>query len=177
MERGPLRRPADGFRCFYEEHHRFVHGVAVRLVGSAMADEVTQEVFLLLWLQPHLYDAGRGSARAFLRIVAERRALDVLRRHQRSAAREMGDLRRTSRLAECDDLVEASVMATERDDRVRRALDRLTTRQHEIIEVTYFEGLSLRQAASRLGIPEGTAKSRMRHALSGLRSALDEIDG
>jgi RNA polymerase sigma-70 factor (ECF subfamily) len=45
--------------------------------------------------------------------------------------------------------------------------------QREVVELAYFGGLSYREVALAVGIPEGTAKSRLRLALAKLESALD----
>lgn len=62
-----------------------------------------------------------------------------------------------------------------RDDerlRVRAAVDALTADQRRLIDLLYFEGLSQTEAATRLGIPLGTVKSRVRLAFGHLRQAL-----
>jgi RNA polymerase sigma-70 factor (ECF subfamily) len=59
-------------------------------------------------------------------------------------------------------------------ERVREALDVLPHEQREAVELAYFGGKTYREVAVALGIPEGTAKSRLRLALRRIADALDE---
>jgi RNA polymerase sigma factor (sigma-70 family) len=58
---------------------------------------------------------------------------------------------------------------------VREAVARLTDRQREAVELAYFGGHTYREVAEVLGIPEGTAKSRLRDALARLKELLEEL--
>ena len=53
------------------------------------------------------------------------------------------------------------------------AVRRLPPDQRRVVELAYFGGLSYRDVALRMGIPEGTAKSRVRLALARLETLLD----
>jgi len=64
-------------------------------------------------------------------------------------------------------------MAIVTAEQVRAEVDRLPVEQREAIELAYFGGRTYRQVADELGIPEGTAKSRMRLGLARIAHALD----
>ena len=64
-------------------------------------------------------------------------------------------------------------MAIVAAEQVRAEVDRLPREQREAIELAYFGGRTYRQVAAELGIPEGTAKSRMRLGLSRIAQALE----
>src|SRR3954454_10742230 len=73
-------RDPDQFELAYRTHRRRVRAAAQRVVvDGPTAEDVTQEVFLKLWLRPELFDAKRGSLAAFLCVMARSRALDRLR--------------------------------------------------------------------------------------------------
>jgi RNA polymerase sigma-70 factor (ECF subfamily) len=57
-------------------------------------------------------------------------------------------------------------------DEIERAFQRLTQDQRTVLTLVYFADLSLADAAVALGIPIGTTKSRLHHALIALRAAL-----
>ncbi|HUI04308.1 MAG TPA: sigma-70 family RNA polymerase sigma factor [Acidimicrobiales bacterium] len=155
----------------WQRHGSLVFGLARRLTGdSSIAEDVTQEVFVTLWQHPERFDASRGSLRAYLGVHAQRRAIDALRRDGRRAERE----HRHHRLhppagPEPSDEAESSVLS----DAVRDAICRLPAEQREAVELAYFNGLTHREVATTLGIPEGTAKSRLRLAQAKLQSWLD----
>ncbi len=64
-------------------------------------------------------------------------------------------------------------MAAETAGVVRAAVQQLRASQRQVVELAYFEGLTCRQVAHAVGIPEGTAKSRLRLALAKLEKMLD----
>ena len=68
----------------------------------------------------------------------------------------------------------SEMLAVERGQRVRHALEALPFLQRMAIELAYFEGLSQREIAERLEQPLGTVKTRMRLGLLKLRDALME---
>ena len=57
---------------------------------------------------------------------------------------------------------------------VREALDALSPSHREVLELGYDADLTQASIAARLGVPLGTIKSRMHHALRALRAALEE---
>jgi len=67
----------------------------------------------------------------------------------------------------------ARLMASEAAAAVRAAIEMLPASQRRIVELAYFRGLTCREAAEVAGIPEGTAKSRLRLALAKLETMLD----
>jgi RNA polymerase sigma-70 factor, ECF subfamily len=116
-------------------------------------------------------DLTRGSLRSYLAVVAYRRAVDEVRRHERRARTEAA-----AALPEADDGPEAGVVAaaTESYTRLAALLERLPTDQRTAVQLAYYNGLTYTQVAKTLGIPEGTAKSQLRLALARLRSMLDD---
>jgi RNA polymerase sigma-70 factor (ECF subfamily) len=129
-----------------------VRGVARKVLGDdAAAEDVTQDVFVWLWERPDRFDPERGSLRSFLTVVSRRRAIDWIRRHD-------ADRRRADRAAQAA--------------KVRAAVAALPDEQRECVTLAFFGGLSYREVAVQLGIPEGTAKSRLRLALGKLGTTL-----
>ncbi len=161
-------------QMIYERYSPLVYGLSRRVTAStAHAEEITQEVFVYLWQNPDRFDAERGSLRAFLGAVAHRRSVDEVRRSTRRTAREdrVGSDASNLDVIEISDTVERSQTA----ERVRAAVSSLPEQQREAVLLAYFGGCTFRQVAEQLGIPEGTAKSRLRLGLSKLAVLLEGL--
>jgi RNA polymerase sigma factor (sigma-70 family) len=155
----------------YNAYGAYVFRLARRVTGSERAaEDVVQDTFVRLWERPHDVDLARGSLRTFLGVVAHRRSVDWVRSESRRHAREekVGQRQGGGPAPDVADDV-AGVMTA---DRVRAALEQLPAAQREAVTMAYFGGCSYREVAERLGIPEGTAKSRMRMALARLAQLL-----
>jgi RNA polymerase sigma-70 factor (ECF subfamily) len=149
-----------------------VHATALQVLGdAAAAQDVVQDVFVDLWCHPQRFDASLGSLRTYLTLCARHRAHDVVRSELRRAGREQRHQRLVP--AQRDPSPVDQVSAAETASAVRDAVRLLPPDQREVVELAYFSGLSYRDAALALGIPEGTAKSRVRLALAKLEEMLD----
>lgn len=151
-----------------------VYGLARRVTAStAHAEEITQEVFVYMWQNPDRFDPERGTLRAFLGALAHRRAVDEVRRNTRRTAREdrVGNDASSLEALEIGDDFERSQTA----ERVRAAVSSLPEQQRRAVLLAYFGSCTFRQVAEQLGIPEGTAKSRLRLGLGKLALLLEGL--
>jgi RNA polymerase sigma-70 factor (ECF subfamily) len=155
----------------YRRHGDAVFGLARRVLRDpAMAEEVTQEVFLRLWDEPHRFDAGRGALRSFLLRQSHSRAVERVRQEEARRRREdRVDREAPPPVAD----VEAQALAGLTNREVADALAALSEGEREAIVLAYFGGHSYRDVASRLGLPEGTVKSRIRLGLGKLADRLE----
>jgi RNA polymerase sigma-70 factor, ECF subfamily len=162
------------FAALYERVAPQVLGVALRVLRDrALAEEVSQEVLVEVWRKADRFDPERGSASGWITTLAHRRAVDRVRSEQASRDRDDRVSRRDE--ARAFDAVADEVEVNLDHWQVRQAMAELTDRQREAIELAYFSGHTYRDVAKVLGIPEGTAKSRLRDGLLRLREALDEL--
>jgi RNA polymerase sigma-70 factor (ECF subfamily) len=159
----------DALAEVFDSYASVVLAAARRVVGSGLAaEDILQDVFVTLWQHPDRFDALRGSLRTYLTTLAHHRGVDVVR----SELRRMGRERLSARLIpeqRAGDEADAQVVA----EVVRDAVNLLPCEQRQVVELAYFRGLSYRDVAATAGIPEGTAKSRLRLALAKLEAALD----
>lgn len=146
-----------------------VNGMARRVLADpTLAEEVAQDAFVALWRRPGAFDPERGSLKSFLTSVARNKAIDLVRREE--------SVRRTkqSLLAEAGTAPTASAFEDDVHGRatIVTAMQQLPETQREAIALAYFGGRTYRDVAVELGIPEGTAKTRMRDGLTKLRALL-----
>jgi RNA polymerase sigma-70 factor (ECF subfamily) len=165
-----VARDPSALSDLYDQFGSYVFGLAARVIGDRhAAEDVTQEVFLSMWERPEAFDPARGRLRTFLGTLAHRRAVDLVRREE---ARRRRAAREAATVVPVPDVGELA-MAIVTAEQVRAEVDRLPREQREAIELAYFGGRTYRQVAEELGIPEGTAKSRMRLGLSRIAQALE----
>lgn len=154
----------------YDTHSGFVYGLALRVLGDKQAaEDVAQEVFVSFWEHPERFDHTRGTLRAFLGTLTHRRSVDHIRREEARRRRET----KTSYEPLPVPSVDETALGTLTSERVREVVAALPSTQREALELAYFRGHTYRQVAEVLGIPEGTAKSRLRLALQRIAEALD----
>jgi RNA polymerase sigma-70 factor (ECF subfamily) len=140
----------------YARYGPLVYAVAVRLVrDSAAAEDVVQDVFVQVWRRPASYDPAAGTLRAWLAMLARRRAIDAIRRSARQRRRS------TAEPEPAPDPAEAAVRSALASS-VRAAVGALPEAQRTAVLLAYAGGLTAREIAARLGVPEGTVKSRLR---------------
>ncbi len=160
-------RDANAFEALYDTYHRLVFGIGLRMLGDpAMAEDLTQNVFLKIWTAP---DAFRGgSFVAWVSRVARNRALDVLRSR---AVHPESDIPADLPL---DGALDDDVLARIDAQRVRDALATLPAEQRSLIELGFFGGITHQELARRTATPLGTVKTRIRSGLRQLRATLGE---
>jgi RNA polymerase sigma-70 factor (ECF subfamily) len=168
------RGDAAAFERLYPLVAGGVYGLALRVVRNpAIAEEVSQEVLVDVWRQAPRFDATRGSAMAWVLTMAHRRAIDRVRREE-SQVRRVEAAGALPDEADDDVAVQVTDQAERAWDaaRVRHALARLTDVQRQAIELAFFSGYTHQEVAGALGVPLGTAKTRIRDGLIRLRDAL-----
>lgn len=167
---GPGGEGADEalLRALYHEHGAAVLAYATRLTGDATAaQDVLQETLIRAWRHPEALAADRGPVRPWLFTVANRIIIDRAR-HNAARPREVAErlARPPFERDHADELVESL--------RVYEAMRVLPEPQRAVLVEVYFRGRMIAEAAAALGIPEGTAKSRLYHALRRLREQLGD---
>ncbi len=153
----------------HDEHADALWSYCVRLTGHdrTRAEDIAQETLLRAWRHLDVLDEGHGSVRAWLFTVARNLVIDDWRsrRHHREVV--VADVPETESVDAAEQLLQGWV--------VTEAVARLSEDHRAVLLECYYRGHSVAEAARRLGVPEGTVKSRTHYALRALRLALEEM--
>lgn len=154
-------------RELHARHARSIHRM-IRGQGADVtrADDAVQETFVRVWRNAGTFDASRGTAGVWLRTIARRAVIDLVRAEQRSVPTV------TSEGTCVTDRPCTAVPGP--DDRLvlTRALAHLSHEHREVLTLAYADDLSQSQIAARLRVPLGTVKTRTHWALTAMRRQL-----
>ena len=131
------------------------------------ADEVTQEIMLIVWRRADQFDPARGAARAWIFTITRNCLVDRVRASRRPEV-DLDD----PALAVAPPTGEAQYLLREDHRALASAIDRLPGEQMDVLRGTYFRGRSLKDLADEQQVPLGTVKTRLRLALKRLRDLL-----
>ena len=150
----------------YDLYSSLVYSVALRVVGdTGAAEDILQEIFMQLWRSPAAFDSSRGSLPAWLSVITRNRAIDSLRR--RRPETDWSDVILSIEPDLIGDAERRRAM-----EKVRDALNGMPEAQRLALEMAFFEGLTHKEIAEKIGDPLGTVKTRIRTGLLVLRQAL-----
>lgn len=161
---------ADAMRQLHDEHAGALWAFCLHLTGNdrARAEDVAQETLLRAWRNAHVLEESRGSVRSWLFTVARNIVIDEWRSQRNRkevAVDDVTDL--VGGEDSTDDLLMSWVVAD--------ALTQLSSEHRAVLLECYYRGRSVAEAARRLGVPEGTVKSRTHYALRALKLSLEEL--
>jgi len=175
----------DALGALYDRHGAAAYALARVVVRAADdAEDVVAQVFAQLWREAARYDAGRGSVAAWVTMLTRSRALDLVRARRRRAGAEERAAASAVALGEGDAVGTALPLGGRADPpdlvlergeasrAVRASLAVLPEPQRHAVVLAFFGGLSHGEVAATLGIPLGTAKTRIRAGLHRLRDVL-----
>jgi RNA polymerase sigma factor (sigma-70 family) len=138
-------------------------------LDPGQAEELTQEVMIVLWNKAGLFDPAKSSLSTWLFRVARNRRIDLTRRDKSDLLDPDDPILQPDEPPAPDEALDTE----QRGERVRDALRTLPDEQRELVEKAFYLGLSHSQIADETGLPLGTVKSRIRLAFGRLRASLD----
>lgn len=163
------------FETLYRREMPAVRRLALGLLrDSHQAEEVAQEVMLMVWQQAARFDVSLGSGRSWILRMTRSRAIDRVRMCESDRIRDHGynALDGDRSVQDVAEFVSCRIEA----DRVRHALLQVSTQQRESLVLAFFSPLSYSEIAAHLQIPLSTFKTRMRDGLIKLRRILDDAE-
>lgn len=165
----------EAFVALYRRRQGAIYRFAMHMSGSAaVAEDVTQDVFLVLMRGECGYDPERGTLSGYLFGIARKLVLRGLERGRSAVALEPeGDESSPPELAVLDDPL-ADLTRRESIAALRRAVQALPRRYREVVVLCDLEELDYADAALALGCPIGTVRSRLHRARALLLEKLNQ---
>ena len=155
----------------YSVYGQRMFAFAVRLTGDpAQAEDVVQDALVAVWSSAGSF-RGDGRAAAWLMGIVHHTAMKTLRRRSESLSGEMEEC-----LPAENPLPEEQTQANEQSDWVREGLQKLTPEHQAVLELVFYQGMSLQETALVCGCPLGTVKSRLNYARQQLRGLLSRTE-
>lgn len=152
----------------YQHYGSLVYSLALRILQNReLAEEITQDIFLMVWNRSESWSSSRGQLSSWLLTVTRYRAIDRIRHEQRRPDMQATvlneDLMRSEQSRQPDDprLEDSRLLHT--------LLSQLPPEQAQVIELAFFGGLTHSALAEMLNLPLGTVKTRLRLGLQKLR--------
>ncbi len=177
-ETDELREIASGneeaFERLYDQYQGLVYSIASAILRSdSEAEDLTQEVFLRLW--DRAGDLGHlNNLAAWITTTARNRSIDRLRKSNR-AAKTKDALEGVATEVSGSVGVAEAIISREQATEVRKAVNQLEPGRKEVIELSFYAGLSQTEIASSLNLPLGTVKSRIRRGMLDLRQPMMQL--
>jgi RNA polymerase sigma-70 factor, ECF subfamily len=154
----------------HDEHATALWRFALRLVDNdrARAEDVVQETLLRAWRHRAILESSPPALRSWLYKVARNIVIDEWRSRRVQLETTVADV---PEAATGDDADDQRLLAWV----VAEAVTRLSPEHRAVLLECYYRGRPVAEAARRLGVPEGTVKSRTHYALRALKLALEEM--
>jgi len=165
------RHEPEHFTVLFRRHAPHIQRYVVRRLGQDAADDIVAETFLLAFRQRDSYDQARADARPWLYGIAT----NLIGRHRRAEIRLYRALARTGAdpvMEPFTDQVDDRVSASAASRRLAAGLARLPEELRDTLLLVAWSNLSYEEAATALGIPVGTVRSRVSRARGKLRRTL-----
>ncbi|MGI8558449.1 MAG: RNA polymerase sigma factor [Solirubrobacteraceae bacterium] len=161
----------DAFEQLYDRYSSRAYWMARSICrDDGRAEEAVQEAFTSIWRNRAGYRPQRGTAAAWLLAIARNRAIDIARRNGNHASRRAGE-EVIERLHAAGDVAEQAVELADAAG-LRSRLAGLPDAQQEVIALAFYGQLTHSEIATKLQLPSGTVKGRMRLGLQKLRAEM-----
>ena len=158
----------DAFNYLYDHYSGALFTIINQIVSDKdTASDVLQEIFVNIWRKIGTYDETKGRLFTWMLNIARNAAIDKVR------SKGYRDNQRTHPIAEGENAGMAmSSNPVVNDVGLKKVLTTLNEEYRKLIDLSYFQGFTHEEIAKMLGIPLGTVKTRIRTAISQLRTMI-----
>jgi len=164
-----LKQNGQAFSYLYDNYSPALFGVINQIISNKeVAADVLQDVFVNIWKKIGLYDDTKGRLFTWMLNIARNAAIDKLR------SRSYPDSLKNQPLTENVNTIKANsvVNPQQNDIGLKKQVSRLREEYRVLIDLSYFQGFTHEEISKILDLPLGTVKTRIRSALTQLRTML-----
>ena len=160
------RKDNQAFGYLYDHYAGALHGVVKQIIGDAeQANDVVQEVFINIWRKIDTYDESKGRLFTWMLNIARNASIDKTRSRQFQQGLRQEVLTN-------NEMPDYAVRPGIDDYGLKKVLYKLKGEHRMLIDLSYYQGFTHEQIAKALNMPLGTVKTRIRSALTQLRTLL-----
>jgi RNA polymerase sigma-70 factor (ECF subfamily) len=158
----------DAFNYLYDHYSGALFTIVNQIVPDKdTASDVLQEVFVNIWKKIDSYDPAKGRLFTWMLNIARNAAIDKVR------SKGYRDNQRNQPIAESENSgIGMSTNPMINDVGLKKVLTTLNEEYRKLIDLSYFQGFTHEEIAKTMGIPLGTVKTRIRSAISQLRTLI-----
>ena len=161
------QRNDSSFAYLYDNYSGPLLGIVSSIVGDQeTARDVLQEVFVNIWKKIESYDNTKGRLFTWMMNIARNAAIDKIR------SRGYRDSQKNFPIPETGGNIGAATLPQLSDTGLKKVLTNLKDEHRVLIDMSYFQGYTHEEIAKILQIPLGTVKTRIRSALTHLRTMI-----
>lgn len=159
------KKDEEAFSYLYEHYSGALYGVIKQIIGEfELSNDVLQETFVNIWRRIESYDENKGRLFTWMLNIARNAAIDK--------TRSKGFQQSQRQMPLDGDVIQPSVRPEIDDYGLKKMIFKLKDEQRLLIDLSYFQGFTHEQIATALHIPLGTVKTRIRSALTQLRTLM-----
>lgn len=163
------QRNQKAFGYLYDHYSAALYGIVNSIVSNReTANDVLQNVFMNIWRKIDSYDPDKGRLFTWMLNIARNAAIDEVR------SKGYRDSQKNQPLTENVDAGGGMVIPAANDVGLRKILMNLKDEWRVLIDLAYFQGFTHEEIAKALSIPLGTVKTRIRSALTHLRTVISK---
>lgn len=168
---------SEALGLLFGRYARIVWTIAYRILrNSEEADDLLQDLFMLVHRKASVFDSSKGTARSLIVLMTYQCAFT--RRRYLNARHSQAPIEAAERVVKIAappvPLYDESVEAHFGRERLRQALDEMSEDQRETLRLYFFEGYTLREVATQLGQSLGNVKHHYYRGLDRLRRHMPE---
>ena len=157
----------DALTALYERYGGQLYAYALRILGDrAAAEDVLQESLVVIWRRAKTF-RGEGRVKAWLFGIVHNKAMRTFREKENLPLDEIPGEPESS-----EQRPDERLISNERRKALRDGVEQLSVEHRTVLELVFYQGMSLKETAGVCQVPVGTVKSRLNYAKAALKGAL-----